>query len=366
MNKHNITFYPIGNADTTLIELKNDQKLLFDYANMRDASDSEDKRIDLPTELNKSVLKEYDVVCFTHCDRDHICGFSDYFHLEHAAKYQGSGRKKIKEMWVPAAVLLEENCEDEAKILRAEARYRLRNKSGILVFSRPKKMKEWCDAQDDIDYEAVKHLFVDAGKLVPGFSLAGNGVEFFTHSPFQSETQNIDRNREAITVQATFNDTNRTRMLMGSDITHDVWSDIVKITRLFKRPERLLWDVFHISHHCSYTALDADKGKEETVPNAEVKWLFETQGNSRSRIVSPSWEIPLEDTDQPPHRQAANYYRKVATSKSGEFLVTMEEPSIESPKPIQLEIDDYTGVKVIKRVALGAPFIGDKKPPRAG
>jgi len=33
--QHKINFYPIGNADTTLIELDNNQKILFDYANMR-------------------------------------------------------------------------------------------------------------------------------------------------------------------------------------------------------------------------------------------------------------------------------------------------------------------------------------------
>lgn len=366
MEAHYITFYPIGNADTTLIELKNDQKILFDYANMRDPTDDEDKRIDLPTELDKSVTGDYAVVCFTHCDRDHICGFSDYFYLEHASKYQDRSRKKIKEMWVPAAVLIEENCEDEARILRSEARHRLKNKTGIRVFSRPKKMKEWCDAQGDIDYESVKHLFVDAGTLVPGFTLDGSGVEFFVHSPFLSETQNIDRNRSAITVQMTFDDQRNSKLIMGSDITNDVWRDIVKITRHFGRDHRLLWDIFHISHHCSYTALSDEKGISETTPVPEVKWLFETQGISRCRLISPSDPIPATDTDQPPHRQAANYYRRVANDKSGEFLVTMEHPSESDPKPIKVEINHYEGAKVLKVALVSAPFIGSTSAPRAG
>jgi hypothetical protein len=365
MNKHRITFYPIGNADTTLIELKNDKKILFDYADMRCKDDPEDKRIDLPTTLNKSVKGNYYAVCFTHADDDHIHGFSEYFYLEHAAKYQSKDRKKINELWVPAAVLIEEGCDDDAKILRAEARHRLKNKSGIKVFSRAKKMKDWCDAQEDIDYESVKHLFIDAGKLVPGLQKETDGIEFFVHSPFASETQSIDRNREAITVQATFDDYNETKLIMGSDITHDVWIDIVKITKHFKNEARLLWDIFHISHHCSYTALSQEKGKTKTMPVPEVKWLFETQGRKKGRIISPSWDIPREETTQPPHKEAAEYYKSVADLNSGEFLVTMEEPSIQSPEPLVIEIDYYTGAKVIKAAAAYS-FVSGKTPPRAG
>ena len=41
---------------------------------------------------------------------------------------------------------------------------------------------------------------------------------------------------------------------------------------------------------------------------------------------------------QPPHRQAANYYRKSTSSKAGYFKVTMEIPSQYCPKPLKVEI----------------------------
>ena len=258
--EHKITFYPIGNADTSLIQLSNDQKILIDYADMKCKDDPQDKRIDLPAELNKAVKKDYDVVCFTHCDNDHICGFSDYFYLQHALLYQSGDRKKIKQLWVPAAILTEQNLSGEARILRSEARCRLKNKSGILVFSRPENLKGWCDQQEDICYDDIKHLIIDAGKIVPGFSLLSNGVEFFVHSPFVSHSEQAERNSAAIVMQATFNDTCSTKVILGSDITHEVWSDIVKVTRHFKREERLAWDIFHISHHCSYKSLGPEKG----------------------------------------------------------------------------------------------------------
>lgn len=364
--EHKVTFYPIGNADTTLIELYDGQKILIDYAHMKNCDDVNDQRIDLPTELNKVVLNEYDVVCFTHLDNDHICGAAEYFHFEHAARYQDQDRKKIKELWVPANVLVETALEGDARVIRAEARYRLKQRSGIRVFSRPKKLKDWCDSQDDICYDDICHLIVDAGKLAPGFTKEGNGVEFFVHSPFVSETQHIDRNNEAIVMQATFNDACETKMILGSDINHDAWADIVKITRHFRNDDRLAWDIFHISHHCSYTALGSEKGKDETVPNAEVKWLFETMGNNRSRIISPSWSISADDTIQPPHKQAAAYYRRVANLKQGEFKVTMDHPSRSNPKPMIYIIDSVSCTRLYMKASAAASFAYEHKPSRAG
>ncbi|SMD36051.1 hypothetical protein SAMN04488029_2685 [Reichenbachiella faecimaris] len=371
MAKHRIRFYPIGNADTTLISLSNGKNILWDYAHMKDEEDSDDKRCDLPEELNKVVSDNYDVVTFTHADKDHINRFSEYFFLDHAKKYQNSSRKKIEELWVPASVLLDEQADEEAKILKAEARFRLKQKTGILIFSRPKKMKKWCDDQDEISYEEVKHLFVDAGKLVPGFSLSNDGVEFFSHSPFKSESKEIDRNAEAIVVQATFNDRCSTKLILGSDCTWEVWEDIVDVTKAKGNQSRLEWDIFHISHHCSYKSLSSDKGDDQTAPTDNIKWMYETQSNNGVRLISSSKPIPSKGSDededkQPPHRQAANYYKSVGTDKNGEFLVTMEEPNKSTPKPIEIEIDTSDCSKIIKAIGMSTIGIGSSKPPRAG
>lgn len=365
--KHYISFFPIGNADTTLIKLDNGMDILFDYANMYCEDDKNDTRIDLPPTLNKMIDGDYEVVCFTHLDKDHIYRMSEYFYLEHANKYQGADRKKIKELWVPANVLVETGLDEEdAKILRAEARYRLKQKKGIRVFSRPKKLKDWCDEQQDICFDDIKHLVVDAGTLAPGFSLRNEGVEFFVHSPFYSDSTHIDRNNEAIVVQAVFNDSYNTKMLLGSDLNCDSWDDIVTVTRHFKRDHRLIWDIFHISHHCSYLALSPDKGKEITKPTANVKWLFETQGNKRSWVISPSCSIPVVDTVQPPHRQAASYYRSVANLKEGAFKVTMDYPTQNDPKPMTFEIDSIFGLKLLTKVIAATSFVHQEKPSRAG
>ena len=123
---HKLTFFPLGNADTCRIVLDGGKHLLFDYANCRDDTDKSDLRIDLAErlrdELDDAERDYYDAVAFTHADDDHIHGASEFFYLEHAAKYQGEGRIKINDLWVPAAFILEEGLENDAAVIRAEAR----------------------------------------------------------------------------------------------------------------------------------------------------------------------------------------------------------------------------------------------------
>ena len=342
-----ITFFNLGNADTTLIRLGSGKNILWDYANMQG-----EKQCDLPKELNKRVSKTYfDAVCFTHGDEDHVKGMSDYFYLEHADKYQSSGRKKINDLWVPAALLLESRNDycDDAKILKAEAKHRfLVLKKSIKVFSKPDELKKWVETEG-VKFSEVEHLIVDAGKLVPGWGKATEGVEFFVHSPFKGhvdDTEVIDRNNAAIIVQVVFGNIVETKMILGSDADSENLKFIVKITKRNKNEVRLLWDIFHLCHHCSYKAINKDeKGKTKTTPIAEVKWLMETQGQQGCFLISPSDVIPSGDTDQPPHIQGYNYYKEdVADRKKGVIKVTKEHPTKSKPEPIEFIIDD-SGVK---------------------
>jgi ribonuclease BN (tRNA processing enzyme) len=150
--------------------------LLIDFADTKDPHDDGDRRCNL-ADLLRADLKEksrdyFDVVAFSHLDKDHITGSSDFFFLEHAAKYQGRGRIKINVMWVPAAVITEPSPDDdEARILQREARYRFRRAKGIRVFSRPERLEKWCE-RNGVDIHERLHLITNAGEVAPDFSLA--------------------------------------------------------------------------------------------------------------------------------------------------------------------------------------------------
>ena len=235
-----LTFYPLGNADCCRIHLVNDDQILFDFGAMGDPNDPKDKRFDLAAEVRKDMKKvkrdAFAAVAFTHLDNDHVKGAQDIFFLEHAKCYQEGERFKINELWVPAAAILEDGLEDDARIIRSEARYRLKNGERIRVFSRPDALKDWLKSEG-ISYDSRKHLFVDAGQLVPTFTLDADGLEFFVHSPFASrlnECDVIDRNTDSIVVQVTFNVQGKlTRVILASDVNHEALAEIHELDLRF-------------------------------------------------------------------------------------------------------------------------------------
>lgn len=375
---HKLTFHPLGNADCCRIDLHSGKKLLFDYAATRDPDDDDDRRCDLPQLLRddlENVGRDYyDVLAFTHLDEDHYKGASQFFWLEHAAKYQGDGRIKIQALWVPAAVITEDGVDhEEGRILQREARYRFKKGEGIRVFSRPDRLRDWCK-KNEVDFDARKHLITDAGQLVPDFdNKREHGVEFFVHSPFAKRLNDgglEDRNDDSLVLHATFHvEGVDTRLLLMADMTHEVLSDIVGVTRSRARAERLDWEVAKLPHHCSYLSLGPDKGEDKTIPVDNVRALYEEHRSSNAMIVSTSKPIPVKGSEEdedpcPPHRQAANYYKGILDDE-GDFYVTMEHPSTTNPEPIVIEIDSAKAR--VRKHNVGAPFVAvGTRTPRAG
>lgn len=382
--KHQVIFYPVGNGDTTQLVMAGGRRVLFDFCHREKGGDEDAPEIDLKAQLKadlKAANRDYfDVVAFTHADNDHIQGSTEFFELQYAECYQGDDRMKIRELWVPAAMLLEEadrdQQSDEFVILRQEARHRLLEGQDIRVFSKPQALMDWLEPKLKERGEAVSardHLFVDAGTLVPGFTLAVDGVEFFCHSPFikHCDDGDIIRNSAALVFNVRFDaDGEAYDYLEVGDAEHGDLEDIVEITRYHGNDDRLEWDLFNIPHHCSYKALSDDKGDDETEPTDMVKNLLR-MGKSDAYIVSCSKPIP-DDREaykqtQPPHIQARKAYKRYLDEVGGrKFLVTMEEPNAFKPEPITFEIEKGGVTWTRAATALGAATIITSRPPRAG
>ena len=264
--KANIRFFPIGNADTCIID-SGSRKFVFDFA-APTPQGRDDRRIDLAdtlrAELNKEKRDSIEVVSFSHLDTDHFAGASEFFHLEHAKKYQGPGRFRITEMWVPAAAVLENKWEQsqEGRIIQSEARHRLKEGKGIWVISRPGILDDWLKKQG-IDPRARRHLIVGAGNLMPGYSLKDKGIEFFVHAPFadQRDESEVDRNGECSVFHVTLKDgPGEVRLLLTGDTPYDVLGRIVDTSESAGNAHRLAWDIVKVPHHSSYNSLGPDKG----------------------------------------------------------------------------------------------------------
>ena len=82
---HKLNFFPLGNADCCRIDLDGGQKILFDCAATQDPDDDDDKRCDLHRELRGDLddadCDYFDVVAFTHLDRDHFARSTEFFYL---------------------------------------------------------------------------------------------------------------------------------------------------------------------------------------------------------------------------------------------------------------------------------------------
>lgn len=376
---HRIIFYPVGNGDTSQIILENGKRILMDYRHRKKTENGEGPEINLKERLTKELKDakrdSFDVVAFTHADNDHIENSTEFFELQHAAKYQGDGRIKIDTLWVPAAMVLETgtNGQQSAEFVlwRQEARYRLKQGKGICVFSKPEKLKDWLE-ENDLTLESRRHLITDAGQLAPDFSLGSDGVEFFCHSPFIKHVDEGDdlRNAASLIFNVRFrkNGTNYDYLAVG-DSEWCVLEDIVETTKAHGNMDRLAWDLYNIPHHCSYLALSDDKGEQVTSPKPLVEEIL-LSGKEGAYIVSSS--CPILDTKegreqtQPPHVQAKKCYKKYLDKVEGaNFMVTMEEPNATKPEPLEFKVDT-DGITLARTALSAASIIVSKPAPRAG
>ena len=367
-----VRLFPIGNADTCVIDAGG-RKFVFDFA-APTPQGGEDRRVDL-AKLLRSEFKEekrdaIDVASFSHLDSDHFAGTSEFFYLEHAKKYQGPGRFHIKEMWVPAAAVLESKWDQsqEGRIVQAEARYRLKEGKGIKVISRPEALDQWLKKQG-IDPSDRRHLIVGAGKLMPGYTLNKTGVEFFVHAPFadQRDESEVDRNGECSVFHVTLKDgASKVRVLLTGDTPYDVLGRVVETSEAAGNHDRLAWDIIKVPHHSSYNSLGPNKGEHVTTPIPSLERLYEKYGQRAGTIVSPSKAIPSSDEKLPPHKQTAEYYSRAAKKLGGNFIVTMEHPTKQNPKPVELTVNGTGQGVALRKIAPAATTAVVTRPPRAG
>lgn len=336
---HKLTFFPIGNAETSLLELDNGKCLLFDFADVYEGAE-DDERYDIKKDL--SEIQEFQVVMFSHAHEDHTKGASKFFYLDYAKEYQSDSRAKIEELWISAAFLLDTNLENgsDAKIIRQEARHRFKSGYGVRIFGEPEELKKWID-KEEIKYDDVKHLIVHAGDTL-SISGAEDEIEIFVHAPFSDDSEEVqDKNDPSIVMQVRlYYGDNEANILITGDTPYAVLDKIVDITKENKNEDKLVWDIYDIPHHCSHTGLNEKDEKDTRIitPTENVQWLLE-QAQENGYMVASCKEI-TEDTS-PPHMIAKHAYKKY-TASDVSFLVTMEHKRKKDskPSPIVFTVDD--------------------------
>jgi len=136
MTDPSITYFPVGNGDTSLIQLSNGFHILIDCNITNDSkNESDDATYNVRNHLLSVLKKEKDVpyvdaFILTHPDEDHCRGFGETFYTgdpsAYSYKHKKEGLIRIDELWFTPRIFSphEKDMCDTAKIIRKELRAR--------------------------------------------------------------------------------------------------------------------------------------------------------------------------------------------------------------------------------------------------
>jgi len=357
MGDASITYFPVGNGDTILIQLVSGKSIILDCNISKDSQDEEVKSsFDVQSYLLRTLKKDAsnayhaDVFILSHPDQDHCRGFDDVFYTGDPAKYSDTHKKNsliiIDEIWFSPRVFLphEKTLCDPAKAFRKEvnrrielyknkgAGYKLKgNRIRVIGFSDSDKL----DGLQDIVIAPGNSISFINGSDESDFS-------FFVHAPFKKDTDSkwSERNDTSIVLQARF-DVDNTKhaclVFMGGDAGAAIWEDILDRSS----NADLKWDIFLAPHHCSWTFFSEEPYKDNKTPSDKSLQIL---GKKRKGAIVVSSCKPIKrNDDNPPHYAAANLYKK--SVGDDKFYVTSEHPDVKQPLPIVFSMSKNGPVK---------------------
>lgn len=345
MTDSSITYFPVGNGDTSLIGLSNGFYILIDCNITNDSRDeSEDSTYDvhnhLLTVLNKeSGIPYVDAFILTHPDEDHCRGFGETFYTGDPSAYSERHKKdsliRVDELWVSPRIFSphEKDMGDTAKVIRKEANRRLKiyqekkperkntgNRLRIIGYSDNPELK----GLEEIITSAGNQINTINGSLIKDFS-------FFVHAPFKKETDDkeAERNDTSVVLQARFDvseEKDAALAFFGGDTEFEIWDGIVRKSK----EKTLKWDIFMAPHHCSWSFFNVTPYNKDDKPSKSSMDLLNMR--RAGAIIVASCKPIKDDDDNPPHYAAAEQYKK--TVGKDNFYVTEEYPNTKKPQPL--------------------------------
>jgi hypothetical protein len=337
-----ITYFPVGNGDTSLIKLADGTGIIID---INVCQDEDEERYDVHSHLiqqlrtDSSKVRHCDAFILSHADQDHTRGFSTVFYTGDPDKYSEKDRTKnriiIDELWFSPRIFcpFEKDLCDDAKELKKEAERRIAvyRKGGADAKKPGNRIRiiGFTDNPDLADLKAIVTVPGSSINLING--LAKSDFSFFVHAPTKKDTDSkwAERNDTSIVLQARFkvDDQERAALaLFGGDAGCGIWSDIIsKSTN-----DDLEFDLFLAPHHCSWTFF-SETPSEENEPDDKII-TFLTLCKRKGAIAISSSKPIKDDDDNPPHHLAAEKYREILGAKN--LLCTGEHPNEKSPEPI--------------------------------
>ncbi len=376
--EHIVKYYPVGNADCTLIKLDNGKTIIVDCQILEDLTDGHGKQVmfDVKADLLKELKRDglgrpfVDLFISTHPHDDHCKGFDGNFYHGKVDDYDKDKNKDeiiIEELWITPRGL-NNNLSAPAEDIRKEAKRRRKLYDNDANFNGSKGNYLRIIGYDkDKEFDG-RYCYVP-GKLVTTVHDASlSWLDIFIHAPFKEDVETSkkydNKNATSIVVQFGFKidgDTGyKSRVLMGGDAEHEIWQHILDNNT---DEEKLKWNIFLAPHHCSWSFFNEPDNKKEIKPSAEA--ILDKQIGNAAHIVASSNEIKNDDNN-PPCYEAKQQYIKKLKSGSSHFLNTAMHSKVGNiPQPIVFKISENG--KTLREISTVAGASSVSNPaPRAG
>jgi hypothetical protein len=376
--KHTIKYYPVGNADCSLIKLSDGKTIIVDCQFLSDLNDDKGKQVffDVKKDLLKELKKDtkghpyVDLFINTHPHKDHCLGFAENFYHGVPENYDEKNdvdKIIIGELWVTPRSFSNDVCE-QAKELRKEAKRRRSLYDNDQEYS-----GVYGNYLRIVGYDEDKEFDSRYG-YVPGTTVKkvnGNNLSWlniFIHAPFKEDVntskEDNDKNVVSIVVQFAFfiegYNSPKCKVLMGGDAEHEVWQHILDKNSDDKNLE---WNIFLAPHHCSWTFFNESSNKDEIVSSATD--ILNLQIGNKAFIVASSNDIK-DDDNNPPCYKAKQEYKKQLKTKDNFVNTTVDHNENSVPQPIVFYIDEYGKRKEEFNSNIAGASTYTRPAPRAG
>jgi hypothetical protein len=380
-----ISFFPVDNGDMTLICLgdKSGKTILIDCNIRAAADDPDDKTCDVAKDLRERIKRDVngrpyvDVFLLSHPDQDHCRGLKKHFHLGAPADYaddkkpDGEKHIMIGEMWSSPMVFRRASVEhmlcDDAKAFNSEAKRRVavareKNCTGIDDGDRILILGEDEDGKTDDILSIVAKIDQDITKVNGSENSVFKGrlLAPMPKSESDEEEEEYRKNHSSVILNMELaDDESRTTVknfLSGGDAEVVIWE---KLWAKHKNaPDVLKYDLMQTPHHCSWHSLSRDSRSDlgdEAAVSPDAKSAL-SQIRDGGRIVSSS--CPIKDNDcDPPCYAAKEEYESIVKGAKGEFLCTGENPTEDSPAPLEFTVSEQALKKSVRQASVEAPYV---------
>lgn len=370
-----ITFFPVGNGDTTLINLGDagqrddgkDTVVMTDFYH----SENDDQPVDVAAEVRRRLPIDadgrpyVDALCLSHPDKDHCQGLEAHFHLGPLVDYDDApeeGEKKIviREMWSSPLVFRRKDAQGGALCSDAEV-WRREAKRRVAVFKESKKQKKTPPgsgdrirligkdlAGDSTDKNAdVPEIVVDVEESfqeIDGRSPGTVTMDVLGPLPkgeVEGDEESLGKNRSSVIIRYRLQpDPNKPERLFitGGDAEVEVW--VRQWNKFRKEPMRLEYDILLVPHHCSWHVLanqDCSWSDGCREVNQDARSAL-SQARDLAYLIASSRPIN-DETSDPPCTGARDEYEQIAEDVGGVFLCTGQyPPGAKEQEPLVIEI----------------------------